>query len=83
MKEHMNSGRKYFFIDEATNLLDFNQGAEILLDIIALQGAKIVLYGTDSLCLDDARIDALLGRSITISTSFISFSEWSFLTGCN
>lgn len=83
MREYLHSGYKYFFVDEATNLLDFNQGAEILSDIIALQGAKIILSGTDSLCLDDARSDALLGRSVTISTSFISFSEWSLLTNSN
>ena len=80
MEEFLEQGRGYFFVDEATNLLDFQEGAEVLSDVVALQGAKIVLSGTDSLCLDDARRDALLGRAITINTTSISFSEWSLLT---
>ena len=52
IQEFLDLGYSYFFIDEATNLIDFQQGAEILSDILALQGAKIVLSGTDSLCLD-------------------------------
>ena len=83
IQEFLDLGYSYFFIDEATNLIDFQQGAEILSDILALQGAKIVLSGTDSLCLDDAKRDALLGRSIIIQTTFISFLEWKYLTSQN
>ena len=76
--EHLlKAGKKYFYIDEATRLLDFQRGADVLADVLALCGAKIILSGTDSLCLDDAQKKALLGRADIISTSHITYQEWS------
>ena len=74
-------GKKYFLVDEATRLIDFQHGADIFSDVLAMLGGKIVLTGTDSLCLDDARRDVLQGRAFPISTSHIFFAEWSAISG--
>ena len=77
----LEEGKKYFFVDEATRLIDFQYGADVFADVLAMSGGKIVLSGTDSLCLDDARKDALSGRAFSANTSHIFFAEWSDICG--
>ena len=76
----LGEGKKYFFVDEATRLIDFQHGADVFPDVLARCGGRIVLSGTDSLCLDDARKNKLQGRVFPLTTSHIFFHEWSAIS---
>ena len=77
------NGYKYFFIDEVTLMSDFIDTASVLSDIFSQLGVKIILSGTDSLGFAFTDKDELYDRNITIHTSFISYSEYSYLLDIN
>ena len=70
-------GYRYVFVDEATRLEDFLDGASTLADELASTGLRIVLTGTDSLNFDNALYDALFGRTEIFRTSWLPWHEWS------
>lgn len=76
-------GYKYIFIDEVTLMDDFINTAAVLSDIYSQMGMKIVVSGTDSLGFAFADKDELYDRNIMIHTSFISYSEYSYLLDIN
>lgn len=78
-----NRGYKYVFIDEITLMEDFIDTAAVLSDIYSQMGMKIVVSGTDSLGFAFADKDELYDRNITIHTSFIPYSEYSYLLDIN
>ncbi len=69
-------GYKYIFIDEATFLEDFIQGAALFTDVFAECGMKIVLSGTDSLGFLFAKDEQLYDRCIMLHTTFIPYREF-------
>lgn len=81
LKYLFNSGYKYAFIDEATLIEDFIDGAALFSDIFAASGMKIVLSGTDSLGFFFSDDESLYDRSIFIHTTFIPYKEFEEVLG--
>ena len=73
---------RFIFIDEVTKMEDFINNSAVLTNIYAW-GMKIVLSGTDSLSLNFAYKDDMFERSIMLHTNYMSFSEWSYISGSN
>ena len=69
-------GFKYIFIDEATLMEDFIQGAALFADVFAECGMKIVLSGTDSLGFLFAKDEQLYDRCTMLHTTFIPYREF-------
>ena len=72
-------GFRYVFIDEATLVEDFIDGASLFSDVYAQMGMKIVLSGTDSLGFSMSIDQELFDRAYMLHTSFIPFREYSRL----
>ena len=72
-------GFRYVFIDEATLIEDFIDGASLFSDVYAQMGMKIVLSGTDSLGFSMSIDQELFDRAYMLHTSFIPFREYSRL----
>lgn len=81
LKYLFNNGYKYVFIDEATLIEDFIDGAALFSDIFAASGMKIVLSGADSLGFFFSEDESLYDRSIFIHTTFISYKEFEEVLG--
>ncbi len=81
MKDLMEDGFRYFFIDEVTYLRDFQTYGNVLSDYFEAKGAKIVIAGTDSLGIRLAEADILFDRVFQIHTSVIPYGEFSRLLG--
>jgi len=76
-------GFRYVFIDEATLIEDFIDGASLFSDVYAQMGMKIVLSGTDSLGFSMSIDQELFDRAYMLHTSFIPFREYSRLLKIN
>ena len=74
-------GYRYVFIDEATLMEDFIEGAALFSDVYASSGMKIVLSGTDSLGFIFSQDEQLYDRCILLHTTFIPFREFSTVLG--
>ena len=72
-------GFRYVFVDEATLLDDFIDGASLFSDVYAPMGMKIVLSGTDSLGFRMSIDQELFDRAYMLHTSFVPFREYSRL----
>lgn len=81
IKKLEKAGYKYLFIDEATLMEDFIDGAALFSDVYAATGMKIVLSGADSLSFYFAEGQELYDRAITIHTTVIPYREHSRLLG--
>ena len=81
LKHLMNGGYKYVFIDEATLIKDFIEGAALFSDIFAACGMKIVLSGTDSLGFFFSEDEQLYDRCIFLHTTFIPYKEFEEVLG--
>lgn len=75
------NGYKYVFIDEATLIEDFIEGAAIFSDIYASSGMKIVLSGADSLGFAFSKEEQLYDRCILLHTTFIPYREFEEVLG--
>lgn len=75
----LKEGIRNFFIDEITEVEDFQVYGNILSDGYTLKGAKIAIAGTDSLGIRLAGMDILYDRMVIIHTSQISYAEFSRL----
>ena len=74
-------GYRYVFIDEATLMDDFIEGAALFSDVYAASGMKIVLSGTDSLGFIFSQDEQLYDRCLLLHTTFIPFREFSAVLG--
>ena len=74
-------GYRYVFIDEITLCKDFIETASILSDVYATSSMKVVLSGTDSLSFLFAEDRELFDRAVFLHTTFIPFSEFSYVLG--
>ncbi len=74
-------GYKYVFIDEATMMDDFIEGAALFSDVYASSGMKIVLSGTDSLGFAFSEDEQLYDRCIMLHTTYIPFFEFEKVLG--
>ncbi len=74
-------GYRYIFIDEATLLSDFIEGAALFSDIFASCGMKIILSGTDSLGFMFSEDSQLYDRCVMVHTTFIAYREFERLLG--
>lgn len=74
-------GFQYIFIDEATLLSDFIEGAALFSDIFASCGMKIILSGTDSLGFLFSEDSQLYDRCVMLHTTFIPYREFERLLG--
>ena len=84
VSDRIKEGYTYFFIDEITYAENFQGLATVLSDgFVNINGAKIVVTGTDSLALSIVSQDAMYDRIEFINTSYIPFPEYSRITGCN
>lgn len=84
IKEKLDKGSRYFFIDEVTYANNFQNLAEVLSDnFVANYNARIVLTGTDSLGLSLPSHANLYDRAEFIHTTYVSFPEYARLTGNN
>lgn len=83
LKKLNEQGIKYLFIDEATQMKDFIDGAALFSDIYAPFGIKIVLSGTDSLGFWFAMNHELYDRAVSVHTTYIPFREFSRLLKIN
>ncbi len=77
----LNLDYKYIFIDEATAMDDFIEGAALLSDIYAASGMKIILSGTDSLGFYLSKSEALYDRCLFLHTTFIPYKEFENVLG--
>lgn len=76
LKTLRDAGYEYVFVDEATLMEDFIEGAALFSDVFAAGGMKIVLSGTDSLGFLFAQDDQLYDRCVMLHTTFIPYREW-------
>ena len=76
-------GFRYVFVDEATLIEDFIDGASLFSDVYAQMGMKVVLSGTDSLGFSMSIDQELFDRAYMLHTSFIPFREYSRLLKIN
>ena len=84
VNKKIENGYKYFFIDEITYADNFQQIGESLANYcVELKGARIVISGTDSLGISLPTANTQFCRSIMVHTTYISFAEYSRITGCN
>lgn len=74
-------GFRYVFIDEATWIRDFIGSASYFSDVAVMSGLRVVLAGTDSLGFWFTEDDVLYGKTTTIHTTYIPYSEHSRLLG--
>lgn len=74
-------GFRYVFLDEATMMEDFIEGAALFSDIFAACGMKIVLSGTDSLGFLFAEDEQLYDRCILLHTTWIPYREFESVLG--
>lgn len=74
-------GKRYFFIDEVTLILDLQVYGNMFADYYRKKGAKIIIAGTDSFGIYLAKTSTLYDRTILIHTSQIPFAEFHRL--CN
>lgn len=72
---------KYVFVDEITEMDDFQDMSGTLADWYAARGRRIVLTGTDSLGIHFSLSSELFDRSYIIHTTYIPFCEYSELLG--
>lgn len=75
-KELYNDGYKYIFINGATETINFSTQAKELADTCCFYGCSIFVTGENSFAMELAR-NHLIGRSVEIKTTKISFAEWS------
>ena len=81
LKVLASQGYRYIFIDEATLLSDFIEGAALFSDIFASCGMKIILSGTDSLGFMFSEDSQLYDRCVMVHTTFIPYREFERLLG--
>lgn len=74
-------GMKNIFIDEITELEDFQVYGNALSDGYPILGARIIVAGTDSLGIGLAEMNILYDRVEEIHTSHVSYAEFSRLLG--
>lgn len=81
IKECINNGKKYFFIDEVTYATDFQNLSSVLSDnFISIYNVKIIVTGTDSLGLSLPSHSILYDRINLIHTTYMSFAEFYRIT---
>ena len=81
MKQLQDQGFRYIFLDEATLMEDFIEGAALFSDIFAACGMKIVLSGTDSLGFLFSEDEQLYDRCELLHTTFIPYREFEGILG--
>lgn len=81
MKQLLNQGFRYVFLDEVTLMEDFIEGAALFSDIYAACGMKIVLSGTDSLGFLFSADEQLYDRCQMLHTTFIPYREFESVLG--
>lgn len=77
----MSEGAERVFIDEATAIDGFIDGASLFSDIYAAMGMRIVLSGMDSLGFSFAEDEQLYDRCIMVRTTFIPYREFERVFG--
>ena len=84
LKDSLDEGKKYIFIDEVTYAKNFQNLAEILSDnFVANYDARIILTGTDSLGLSLPSHSNLYDRAEFVHTTYISFPEFARIMNNN
>ena len=83
LKQLLNYGFRYVFLDEVTLMEDFIEGAALFSDIYATCGMKIVLSGTDSLGFIFSADEQLYDRCELLHTTFIPYREFESVLGIN
>ena len=83
LDEYIKAGKKAVFIDEITKISNFLYTSASLADYYSGMGCKIIITGTDSLGLNLAARGELYDRVINIHTTYLSYGEFSKLTGMN
>lgn len=82
MKRSIAEGKRFFFIDEVTYAKNFQNLAEILSDnFAAIENAKIIVTGTDSLGLSLPSHSNLYDRVRLVHTTYTPFAEFARITG--
>lgn len=81
LKQLLNQGFRYVFLDEVTLMEDFIEGAALFSDIYAACGMKIVLSGTDSLGFIFSTDEQLYDRCEMLHTTFIPYREFESVLG--
>lgn len=84
LEELIEKGYKFFFIDEITYANGFQETGESLANILVkYKNARIVITGTDSLGIVLPTYNLQYDRTFMVHTTYISFAEYSRLTGIN
>lgn len=84
LKNSLDKGKKYIFIDEVTYAKNFQNLAEVLSDnFVANYDARIILTGTDSLGLSLPSHSNLYDRAEFVHTTYISFPEFARIMNNN
>jgi hypothetical protein len=81
LNEFISQNKKVVFINEITKLSDFITSSASLADYYSGTGTKIVITATDSLGLNLVTCGELYDRTESIHTTYISYGEFSRLTG--
>lgn len=82
LKEKLDEGKRYFFIDEITYAKNFQNLAEVLSDnFVSNYNAKIILTGTDSLGLSLPSHSNMYDRAEFVHTTYMTFPEFARIMG--
>ena len=81
LKELYDKKVRYVFIEDITDVSDFQESASVLSDVFAATGMKIVISGQKPRSFWNAIHDELYRRGEMIHTTFIPYGEYSRLTG--
>lgn len=74
-------GYRCVFVDEATLMEDFIEGAAVFSDVFAALGMRVVLSGTDSLGFMFSQDEQLYDRCILLHTTWIPYAEFEGVLG--
>lgn len=77
----LEKGFRYVFVDEATLMEDFIDGAALFSDVYAACEMKIVLSGNDSLGFLFSEDEQLYDRCVLLHTTFIPYKEFEEVLG--
>lgn len=76
IEEEQAKGKTIIFINEITKVSDFINNSASLADCFAKAGARIIISGTDSLCIAFAEDYELYDRVRKVNTTYTSFAEY-------
>lgn len=79
LKSLREDGKKYFFIDEITEVEDFSDSCSLLSDYFSGNGYKMLIAGTNSLAFNLVKKHELYDRCKLFDMTWVPFVEYKYL----